>query len=94
MLDGILPADPDHVPAEYSLIASLRSGGSVGFVFSTGSITFCGSLPWNNFNNNIATMLENVVLRMNDGKLAERSRHRPQALRPATTQEAEPGIAP
>ena len=25
-----------------------------GSVFSTGSITFCGSLPWNNYNNNIS----------------------------------------
>jgi N,N-dimethylformamidase len=31
-----------------------------GRVFSTGSITFCGSLPWNNFDNNVSTLLENV----------------------------------
>ena len=34
---------------------------SGGAVFSTGSITFCGSLPWNNFDNNISTLLENVL---------------------------------
>lgn len=34
-----------------------------GAVFSTGSITFCGSLPHNNFNNNISKLLENVVRR-------------------------------
>lgn len=32
-----------------------------GQVFSTGSITFSGSLPCNNFNNNISKLLENVV---------------------------------
>ena len=31
-----------------------------GAVFSTGSITFCGSLPWNNFDNNISKLLRNV----------------------------------
>ena len=32
-----------------------------GKVFSTGSITFCGSLPYNQFKNNISTLLENIV---------------------------------
>ena len=32
-----------------------------GRVFSVGSITFCGSLPWNNFDNDISTLLANVV---------------------------------
>lgn len=32
-----------------------------GRVFSVGSITFCGSLPWNNFDNNISTILYNVI---------------------------------
>lgn len=32
-----------------------------GSVFATGSITFCGSLPWNNYNNNISTILHNVI---------------------------------
>ena len=34
-----------------------------GAVFSVGSITFCGSLPWNNFDNQISTLLRNVVKR-------------------------------
>lgn len=34
-----------------------------GQVFSTGSITFAGSLPWNNFDNNISRLLENVMKR-------------------------------
>ena len=33
---------------------------SGGAVFSTGSITFCGSLPFNNFDNNVSTLLANV----------------------------------
>ncbi|MEM7745603.1 MAG: N,N-dimethylformamidase beta subunit family domain-containing protein [Pseudomonadota bacterium] len=32
-----------------------------GAVFSTGSITFCGSLPWNGFDNNISQLLRNVL---------------------------------
>ena len=34
-----------------------------GAVFSTGSITFCGSLPTNNFDNNISKLLSNVFNR-------------------------------
>lgn len=45
-----------------------------GQVFSAGSITFCGSLPWNNYNNNISTILENVVRRMVHRALPERPR--------------------
>ncbi|MDC0216321.1 hypothetical protein OAJ75_04440 [Candidatus Pelagibacter sp.] len=36
----------------------LPSGGTV---FSTGSITFCGSLPWNNYKNDVSKLLENVI---------------------------------
>lgn len=31
-----------------------------GCVFSVGSITFCGCLPWNNFDNNVSKLLLNV----------------------------------
>ncbi|MED5574188.1 MAG: N,N-dimethylformamidase beta subunit family domain-containing protein, partial [Pseudomonadota bacterium] len=34
-----------------------------GAVFSVGSITFCGSLSHNNYDNNISRILENVVSR-------------------------------
>ena len=34
---------------------------SGGAVFSVGSITFCGSLPHNNFDNNISALLRNVI---------------------------------
>lgn len=44
----------DMIVAEYP-------GG--GRVFATGSITFCGSLPWNNFDNNVSKLLQNVLTR-------------------------------
>ena len=34
-----------------------------GEVFSVGSITFCGSLPVNNFDNDISRILDNVLKR-------------------------------
>lgn len=34
-----------------------------GAVFSTGSITYCGSLPWNNFDNDISRLTGNVLRR-------------------------------
>lgn len=34
-----------------------------GSVFATGSITFCGSLPWNDFDNNVSRLLMNVLNR-------------------------------
>jgi hypothetical protein len=34
-----------------------------GAVFSTGSITFCGSISHNNYENNVSRMLENVLCR-------------------------------
>lgn len=35
-------------------------------IFSVGSITFCGSLPWNNFDNNISTIIRNVINHFSD----------------------------
>ena len=40
--------------------AKTPSGGEV---FAVGSITFCGSLPWNKFDNNVSRLLRNVVNR-------------------------------
>ena len=37
-----------------------------GAVFSTGSITFCGSLPSNGFDNNVSRLLANVLARFLD----------------------------
>ena len=36
---------------------------SGGAVFSVGSITFCGSLPTNNFNNDVSQLLQNILQR-------------------------------
>ncbi|MEM7442624.1 MAG: N,N-dimethylformamidase beta subunit family domain-containing protein [Pseudomonadota bacterium] len=39
-----------------------------GAVFSTGSITFCGALPWNGFDNNVSRLVKNVLTRfLSDG---------------------------
>jgi len=35
-----------------------------GSVFTTGSITFCGSLPYNRFDNNVSKLLQNVLHHM------------------------------
>ena len=40
--------------------------GKGGAVFSVGSITFCGSLPFNNYKNNISKLLRNVIERFLD----------------------------
>ena len=45
-----------------------------GAVFSTGSITFCGSLPHNGFDNNCSRLLQNVLDRFLDPRRNSRSR--------------------
>jgi N,N-dimethylformamidase len=64
---------PEEVLTTYSSLSGLTSDearradmvyfrtSSGAQVFSVGSITFCGSLPWNNFDNNISTLLKNVI---------------------------------
>lgn len=49
----------DLVRAEI-VYSRLPSGGQI---FATGSITFCGSLPQNGFDNGVSRMLENVIRR-------------------------------
>ena len=56
-----LPGEPTKSLLRADMIYFDVPGG--GSVFATGSITFCGSLPWNNFDNNISRILENVVSR-------------------------------
>ena len=67
------------VPEEHLTHVSTLSGGPIksliradmiyfempnrGAVFSTGSITFCGSLSHNNYNNNISRIVNNVLNR-------------------------------
>lgn len=53
------PAD-DLIHADLIWIENQDSG----CVFSVGSITFCGSLPHNNFDNNVSRLLLNVVNRV------------------------------
>ena len=43
-----------------------ETAGGKGAVFSTGSITFCGSLPSNGYDNNISRLLTNVLDRFLD----------------------------
>ena len=53
------PDEPEQDLLRADMVYFDLPGG--GAVFSTGSITFCGSLPWNNFDNNISTLLGNVL---------------------------------
>mmetsp|Transcript_9296 Transcript_9296/g.16468 ORF Transcript_9296/g.16468 Transcript_9296/m.16468 type:complete len:363 (-) Transcript_9296:58-1146(-) len=70
---------PEEVLTTYSNLSGLsgdeaRRSDMVYFrttsgaqVFSVGSITFCGSLPWNHFDNNISTLLRNVIRQFSGG---------------------------
>lgn len=49
-------AEKDALHAD--MILTEYPGG--GRVFATGSITFCGSLPWDGFDNDISRLLQNV----------------------------------
>ena len=40
-----------------------------GQIFSTGSITYCGSLPWNGGDNNISRLTMNVLKRFLEGPI-------------------------
>ncbi|MGK0170518.1 MAG: N,N-dimethylformamidase [Gammaproteobacteria bacterium] len=55
----------DHIHADMTFFET--PGG--GAVFSVGSITFCGSLPTDSFNNDISRLLENVIRRFADPTL-------------------------
>lgn len=53
------PGEPvEHLLRADMTYFELPNGGAV---FSTGSITFCGSLPHNDFDNNISKLLGNVI---------------------------------
>ena len=56
-----LPGDKTKDPIRADMLYCDFPGG--GAVFSTGSITFCGSLPTNDFDNPISTLLGNVFNR-------------------------------
>ena len=59
-----LPGEPvkDLIRADMTFF-EVPNGGAV---FSVGSITFCGSLGTDNFDNDVSTLLDNVVLRFLD----------------------------
>ena len=48
---------------EVDFVVANAENSAGGAVFSTGSITFCGSLPFNNFDNNISKLLSNIFNR-------------------------------
>ena len=53
--------------ARRSDMVYFRTSSDGAQVFSVGSITFCGSLPWNNFDNSVATILQNVIRKFSSG---------------------------
>jgi len=55
------PNEPERDLLRADMVYFNVPGG--GAVFATGSITFCGSLPCNGFDNNISTLLGNVLNR-------------------------------
>jgi N,N-dimethylformamidase len=59
-----LSGGPEAQAKRADMIYFTTEGG--GQVFSVGSITFCGSLPWNNYDNNISTLLNNVLTHLID----------------------------
>jgi len=61
-----LPGTPQHELIHADIVWFENDHG--GSVFSVGSITFCGSLPHNNFNNNISRLLMNVLNHMLSAK--------------------------
>lgn len=60
-----LPGAPDADLIRADMVFFETAGGQ-GAVFSTGSITYCGSLPSNGFDNDVSQITENVVRRFLD----------------------------
>jgi N,N-dimethylformamidase len=54
-----LSGGPEDQAKRADMIYFMTEGG--GQVFAVGSITFCGSLPWNDYDNNISKLLSNVL---------------------------------
>ena len=57
-LTNISGGPEDEIRRADMVYFEVEGGGSV---FSVGSITFCGSLPWNNYDNNISDILLNIL---------------------------------
>ena len=63
--------NPDEGGSKNELVRSdiiylKKSNG--GAIFSVGSISWCGSLSYNNYNNNISIMTENVLKKFSSGE--------------------------
>lgn len=58
-----VPGEKEESLLRADIIYFEVAGG--GSVFTTGSITFCGSLPHNQFDNNVSQLLSNVLQHMN-----------------------------
>jgi len=65
-LSTLSGAPEDEVLQADMVYFEVPGGGSV---FSSGSITFCGSLPWNNYENNVSKLLENIIKKSINKKL-------------------------
>jgi N,N-dimethylformamidase len=59
--DTTIPGDSHEELVRADMIYFDCPGG--GAVFSVGSITFCGSLSHDNYDNNISRIMENVIRR-------------------------------
>ena len=57
-LTNVSGGPEDNIRRADMVYFEVEGGGSV---FSVGSITFCGSLPWNNYNNNISKLFLNIL---------------------------------
>jgi len=62
-----IPGEPPQQLIHADMTFFETPGG--GAVFSTGSITFCGCLPVNGFENNVSRLLQNVVDRFLDAEV-------------------------
>ncbi|MCP5153187.1 MAG: N,N-dimethylformamidase large subunit [Ectothiorhodospiraceae bacterium] len=56
--------EPDDDLIRADMVYFERPNG--GAVFSVGSITFCGSLPWNGCDNDVSRLIDNVLRRFRD----------------------------
>ena len=61
-----LTGGPEEAAKHADLIYFDQPGG--GSVFAVGSITFCGCLPWNDFDNDVSRLLENYLRHIVQGR--------------------------
>jgi N,N-dimethylformamidase len=60
-----IPGRP-HRDLIHADLTFFETAGGKGAVFSTGSITFCGSLPHNGYDNDVSRLMKNVIDRFLD----------------------------